>query len=100
MADTLGISASSDKTVTEVFSTKYADLQANVGDLTEKIAANTTPELQQQLADTEASLGSYNLVELATGQAALGNIAIFPGILIFVFIGLYFYMKNRTPAEA
>ncbi|MFT6130235.1 MAG: MFS family permease [Neolewinella sp.] len=100
MADTLGISASSDKTVTEVFSTKYADLQANVGDLTEKIAANTTPELQQQLADTEASLGSYNLVELATGQAALGNIAIFPGILIFVFIGLYFYMKNRTPTEA
>jgi fucose permease len=43
---------------------------------------------------------SGDAAELATGQAALGNIAIFPGILIFVFIGLYFYMKNRTPAEA
>jgi len=37
--------------------------------------------------------------ELATGQAALANIAIFPGILIFVFIGLYLFMKNRTPAD-
>lgn len=43
---------------------------------------------------------SGDAAELATGQAALGNIAIFPGILIFVFIGLYFYMKNRKPAEA
>jgi len=36
--------------------------------------------------------------ELATGQAALGSIAIFPLVLIFVFIGLYLYMRNReTP---
>ncbi len=42
---------------------------------------------------------SGDAAELATGQATLGNIAIFPGILIFVFIGLYFYMKNRTPAD-
>lgn len=41
---------------------------------------------------------SGDAAELATGQAALGNIAIFPGILIFVFVGLYFYMKNRKPA--
>jgi MFS family permease len=38
--------------------------------------------------------------ELATGQATLGNIAIFPGILIFVFAALYFYMKKRGPVEA
>jgi MFS family permease len=43
---------------------------------------------------------SGDAAELATGQAALGNIAIFPGILIFVFAGLYFYMKNRKPAVA
>jgi MFS family permease len=41
---------------------------------------------------------SGDAAELATGQAALGNIAIFPFILIFVFIGLYLYMKNRTAA--
>ncbi|SEQ15274.1 MFS transporter [Neolewinella agarilytica] len=37
--------------------------------------------------------------ELATGQAALGSIAIFPLILIFVFIGLYLYMKNRAKPD-
>lgn len=36
--------------------------------------------------------------ELATGQAALGSIAMFPLLLIFVFAGLYFYMRNRKPA--
>ncbi len=98
MADKLGIAATSDKTVTEVFSEKYGALQTQIGDLTDKIATNTSPELTQQLADAEASLGSYNMVELATGQAALGNIALFPGVLIFVFIGLYFYMRSRKPA--
>ncbi|MEM9260672.1 MAG: MFS transporter [Bacteroidota bacterium] len=33
--------------------------------------------------------------ELATGQAALGSIALFPFVLIFVFVGLYFYMRSR-----
>ncbi|MEM9930248.1 MAG: MFS transporter, partial [Bacteroidota bacterium] len=42
---------------------------------------------------------SGDAAELATGQAALGNIAIFPGILIFVFAGLYLYMRSRKPAE-
>ena len=37
--------------------------------------------------------------ELATGQATLANLALFPGVLIAVFIGLYLYMKNRTPAD-
>lgn len=43
---------------------------------------------------------SGDAAELATGQATLGNIAIFPLVLIFVFIGLYLYMKKRTPAVA
>jgi fucose permease len=43
---------------------------------------------------------SGDAAELATGQATLGNIAIFPLVLIFVFIGLYLYMKNRKPAVA
>ena len=38
---------------------------------------------------------SGEAAELATGQAALGNIAIFPLILIFAFIALYFFMKRR-----
>lgn len=43
---------------------------------------------------------SGEAAELATGQAALGNIAIFPLILIFVFSGLYFYMRGRTNKNA
>jgi hypothetical protein len=42
---------------------------------------------------------SGDAAELATGQAALGSIAIFPLILIFVFIGLYLYMKNRAKPD-
>ncbi|TXF87756.1 MFS transporter [Neolewinella aurantiaca] len=38
--------------------------------------------------------------ELATGQATLGNIALFPLLLIFVFTGLFFYMRSRKPAAA
>ncbi len=34
-----------------------------------------------------------NAVELAAGQATLGDLAIFPAILIVLFGGLYFYMK-------
>lgn len=40
-----------------------------------------------------------NALELAAGQATLGNLAIFPAILIVLFGGLYFYMKNRKPAS-
>lgn len=42
---------------------------------------------------------SGDAAELATGQAALGSIAIFPLVLIFVFIGLYLYMKNRAKPD-
>jgi len=42
---------------------------------------------------------SGEAAELATGQAALGSIAIFPLVLIFVFIGLYLYMKNRAKPD-
>ena len=34
-------------------------------------------------------------IELAAGQATLGNLTVFPAILIVLFGGLYFYMKNR-----
>lgn len=38
---------------------------------------------------------SGEAAELATGQAALGNIALFPLVLIFCFAGLYFFMRRR-----
>ncbi|MBC6995920.1 MFS transporter [Neolewinella lacunae] len=38
--------------------------------------------------------------ELATGQAALGSIAMFPLVLIFVFVGLYFYMRGRMKGDS
>ena len=36
--------------------------------------------------------------ELATGQAALGNIALFPLVLIFAFALLYFFMRRKRTA--
>jgi MFS family permease len=39
-------------------------------------------------------------VELVAGQATLGNIAVFPAILIAAFAGLFFYMRNRKAAHA
>ncbi|WP_020567041.1 MFS transporter [Neolewinella persica] len=40
-----------------------------------------------------------NEVELAAGQGTLSRLLLFPAVLIAVFAGLYFFMKNRTPAE-
>ena len=41
--------------------------------------------------------------ELLAGQAVLGNILLFPAILIVAFLGFYFYIKNNkgvtTPAH-
>ncbi len=39
----------------------------------------------------------WNAAELAAGQNALGNIVIFPLILVVAFGLLYFYMRNRKP---
>jgi hypothetical protein len=38
---------------------------------------------------------SADAADLAAGQAALGNIVLFPIVLVFLFGILYFYMKNR-----
>ncbi len=43
---------------------------------------------------------SAEAAELAAGQATLDNIAIFPAILILLFGGLYFYMRNRKKEES
>jgi len=37
--------------------------------------------------------------DIMAGQAVLGTMAMFPIILIFLFGGLYFYMRNRKEAE-
>ena len=42
---------------------------------------------------------SGEAAELATGQATLANLALFPGVLIVVFAALYMYMRNRTSAD-
>lgn len=36
--------------------------------------------------------------DLLAGQAVLGNILLFPAILIFAFLGFYFYIKNNKGA--
>lgn len=38
-------------------------------------------------------------LELVSGQATLGTMVLFPGILIVLFIFLYFWMKNRKKSE-
>ncbi|MEM9986735.1 MAG: MFS transporter [Bacteroidota bacterium] len=42
---------------------------------------------------------SEQAAELAAGQAALANIAIFPLILIAIFAGLFIYLRNRKEPE-
>ena len=39
-------------------------------------------------------------LELATGQATLSTMILFPSILIVLFSILYFWMRNKTPASA
>jgi len=41
---------------------------------------------------------SGDAAELAAGQMTLASLATFPAILIVLFGGLYFYMRNRKPA--
>lgn len=48
----------------------------------------------QAIADNAAN------VELVTGQATLGTMVLFPGILIVLFGGLYYYMRNQPKAES
>ena len=38
-------------------------------------------------------------LELLAGQATLGTMVLFPGILIVLFTILYFWMKNRSPKD-
>ncbi|MEA5256567.1 MFS transporter [Arcicella aquatica] len=51
----------------------------------------------EKVKAAEAGL-TGDIAELTAGQATLVNMTIFPAILIFAFIGLYFYMRKRTPA--
>ncbi len=57
---------------------------------------------EERLASFKEALANgdeaANAIELAAGQATLGNLAIFPAILIILFGGLYFYMKSRKTA--
>ena len=49
-----------------------------------------------QERDVAMALGqTAEMAELTAGKATLDNIAVFPMILVFLFAGLYFYMKRR-----
>ncbi len=43
---------------------------------------------------------SGEMADLMAGQATLANIALFPAVLIVLFGGLYFYMRNRKPSAS
>jgi MFS transporter, putative metabolite:H+ symporter len=51
-------------------------------------------------AEKTASGLMGNEMELAAGQATLSTMILFPAILIVAFTILYFWIKNRKPAEA
>lgn len=55
--------------------------------------------LDQERAAALAEGVSAEAAELAAGQAALDNIAIFPIVLIVIFAGLFFYLRNRKEGE-
>lgn len=42
---------------------------------------------------------AQEIAEVTAGKATLDNIAVFPAILILLFAGLYFYMRNNKQAE-
>ena len=52
------------------------------------IDANRAEGVAQGLKD--------NALELYTGQETLATMVLFPGILVVLFGGLYFYMRNKT----
>lgn len=51
--------------------------------------------LDSERAKATASGLTGDAVELAAGQATLDNLAFFPFVLIFLFGGLYFYMRKK-----
>ncbi|GAB4403144.1 MAG: hypothetical protein OHK0039_01930 [Bacteroidia bacterium] len=75
-----------------------------------KVAALTEmAEISQAEAQEAVKMGSgfaesnpdvWNAAELAAGQATLGNIVIFPLILIVAFGGLFFYMRSQKTSKA
>ena len=54
---------------------------------------------EAEIVTAKMNAAPYNDLELTAGQKTLGNLAVFPGILIVLFGGLYFYMKNRDKEE-
>lgn len=50
--------------------------------------------------ENQASLGLQGeQLELAAGQEVLGILTLFPLVLIVLFVGLYFWQKNKKPAH-
>ncbi len=56
--------------------------------------------LDDERASSLAGGLSEEAANLAAGQAALDNIAIFPAILIVAFGGLYLYMRKRSASTS
>jgi len=56
-------------------------------------------ELEKFREALAAGDAQSDAIELAAGQATLGNLAIFPAILIILFGGLYFYMRSRKQSN-
>jgi MFS family permease len=96
--DKLGINGNNAMNMLKKFKESLGEAQMTVKDLTAKLADGDGSEIGSQLETAKATLADLNAVELAAGQATLGNLAIFPMILIVLFGGLYFYMKGQKKA--
>jgi MFS family permease len=96
--DKLGVNGENATTMLMEFKKSLANAQMAVKELTDKFMTSGGAETEMQLNAAKASLAKLDAIELAAGQATLGNLAIFPAILIILFGGLFFYMKNRKTA--
>jgi len=94
-----GFEGENSETLLEVFKKNLEEAQGQVKELSEKIAIESTDAWQAKLGEATTTLSQLDAIELTAGQATLGNLAIFTAILIVLFGGLYFYMKNRKPEE-
>ena len=77
---------------------QYTAYKAAVEGEIKELEAAGSPEAT--VAESRVQMEPINQIELEAGQGTLARLMFFPIILIALFLGLYFYMKNRRQVPA
>ncbi|WP_337043693.1 MFS transporter [Emticicia sp. 17c] len=72
----------------------------SLADLQKMLDSGVQEFEKMNITDIISKITAYDKITLASGQATLYTMVLFPVILIVAFTGLYFYMKNRKAAKA